>query len=170
MKGFLAVLKNQTTSYALLIKYCRRFKKRSEIQPESTTFTFFINGLNILNIRLAAIKLSKTGYALWHRHYWHLKIKDSISAACSLRKNIWKVILYGILIGKRHLKLNILPGTANQAASMEDIIRKVWAKEVYYWQKASGTKTSALFFSSKNNKHMSLLIFYYINLRLPILI
>lgn len=52
-----------------------------------------------------------------------------------------------VLIEERRLKPDIWPETADQAESIEDIIRGVWAKKVHCWQKGSRTKPIALFSS-----------------------
>lgn len=73
-----------------------------------------------------------------------------------------------VLIGKGRLGPNIWPETADYAKSTENMIRVVWAKKAYHWQKASETKTIALSFSTQEARHVSLLTFYYMPVMLLI--
>lgn len=49
----------------------------------------------------------------------------------NLCKYIQKIILYMILTGKRYLEPDIWPKTADKVESIEDMMRKVWAKKIH---------------------------------------
>lgn len=132
LENFLAALKSQKTSSTSFVKYCCRLKKRLETQLEFTNSTSFVSGSDIPDITPAIVEPSKTGYTLWRGHYRRLEIKDSTPAACSLCKYIWKVILCMVLTGKRCLRPDIWSEIIDQAKSIEDIIRGIWTKKVYY--------------------------------------
>lgn len=44
-----------------------------------------------------------------------------------------------VLTGKRRLGSDIWLKTSDQAKSIENMIKIVWYKETYYWQKANRT-------------------------------
>lgn len=73
-----------------------------------------------------------------------------------------------VLTDEKHLEPDIWPKAANQAKSMEDIIRRVWATKTQYWQKAKKTHFILSFPSRKEAKNMSQLIFYHMTIMLVI--
>lgn len=60
-----------------------------------------------------------------------------------------------ILTSEEHLKTDIQPEIIDQAKGNEDIMRKVWAMEVYYPKNASETYFIAFSLLGKKVKHMS---------------
>ena len=71
-----------------------------------------------------------------------------------------------VLTGNRYLGLDIWPETPNQAKSIEDIMKIVWAKVTHCWQKVSRIKTCLLSSSGKEVGHISLFISCYMTIRL----
>lgn len=164
-KDLLVVPKSQTISFALSINYCHHLKKRLEKRLESiSVFISFINDSDIFDITLAIIKPPETGFTLLHRHCHYSRIKDFISAICSLSEYIWEVILYMVLTSKEYLGPDIWLEVVDQAKNIEDIIKRIWAIEANYLQKASGTNAILLTLSDKKAKHISLFTSYYMTI------
>lgn len=168
LENFSAALKSQKISSASSVNYCQRVREGLETQPECINFTLFVSGSDIPDITLATAKSSKTSYALWQGHCWHVGIKNSTPTAHSLCKYTWEVILYMVFIGKNCLRPDIQPETADQTGSTEDMMRLVGVKEAHYWQKANRRKTIALSPSGQEGRHVSLLTSYYLTIILLI--
>lgn len=89
--------------------HCHNLREQLEIQLIGTIFTLFGNNSDIPKIISSSIRLAKTGYAFWHRHYWLSRIKDLIPTICNIYKYIYKIILYRVLIDKKCLSSDIWP-------------------------------------------------------------
>ena len=73
-----------------------------------------------------------------------------------------------VLTSKRRLKLDIWSEITDEAKTIDDIMRVVWAKETHCRQNVNGTKTIALSPSSQEARHVSPLISYHITVILLI--
>ena len=77
-----------------------------------------------------------------------------MSAARSLCKYTWEVMVCMVLTGEGHLGSDRLPKTLQQAESTESMMRATWNTEAMRWQKANGTSNCPLFFTGKEAKHV----------------
>ncbi len=154
------------TSSAPTNNYCRSLREGLEIQLVSTISTSFISGSDIPEDTSSSIEPAKTGYTLLRGHWGYPEIKDLTSAAYSLCKYTWEVILCMVLIDDGRLGPDIWPETSDQVEGTEQMMRTVWAEESHCQRKISGTKTYSLYPFGKDARHMSPLISCYVTIEL----
>ncbi len=119
------------TSSALTNNYCCNLREGLKTQLVSTTSTLFVSDSNIPENTPSSIGLAETGYALWRGHRQRFGIKDLTQAARSPCEYIWEVILCIVLTNNGRLDPDIWPETPNQAESIEEMMRTIWAEEVH---------------------------------------
>ena len=83
----------------------------------------FTNASNIPNVILSPTKFLATGNSLWRGHRRRAGIKDSTSAACSLCKVTWEVMICMVLTGEGRLGPDIWPEPSQQAESTKSMMR-----------------------------------------------
>lgn len=90
---------------------------------------------NLFKSNLPLLNYEKTdekpvGEFLWQRVCCHMDIKDFSPKQASFCKYTWEIVAYMIITGKKHLGLDIWPGTLNQDISTKDMISTTQFKEV----------------------------------------
>ena len=129
---------------------CSNQWQGSGLHAAATTSSFFINAFNIPNVKPSSIKSLATGNSLWRKHHCCAGIKDSTSAAQSLYKYTWQIMIYMILTGEGRLRPNIWPKTFQQAKSTKSIMRAVCNTKAMRRQNASGILDSPLSLTGKS--------------------
>ena len=127
--------------------------------PAATMFSLCTNASNIPKVITLPSKAPATGHSLWCGHCRCLEIKDSTSADRNLCKYTWENVVYIVLTGKRCLRLDILPKISQQTKSIENMIRITWNTEVMQWQKANRKPNCPFAPTSKEAKHVHILLF-----------
>ena len=100
-----------------------RLNQWQDFGPHLTISNSFMNAFDISNITSVSIEASVISYLLWRKYHCYLRIKDLTPNARSLCKYTWKVVVYIVLTGKRHLGPDFWPETPQQAENTKSIMR-----------------------------------------------
>lgn len=86
---------------------CPNPRQVSRSYPATIESSFFTNASNIPNLTSLSTKCFATGNSLRCRYCHCAGIEDYMSAARSLCKHTWKIMIYIVLTGKRRLRPDI---------------------------------------------------------------